>query len=52
MQERLRTLIERSKAGELIPAERSELDEYEQIEHLVIMLKAGSLQYLTSKPPV
>jgi hypothetical protein len=23
-------------------------DEYERIEHLVIMLKAGSLQYLTN----
>jgi hypothetical protein len=50
MQERLRTLLTRSKAGELTPAEQQELDEYEQIEHLVIMLKAGSLPYLTSTP--
>lgn len=46
MQARLRTLLERSKAGELTTQERLELDEYEQIEHLVIMLKAGSLKYL------
>ena len=50
MQERLRTLLARSKAGALTPAEQQELDEYEQIEHLVIMLKAGSLPYLTSTP--
>lgn len=50
MQERMRTLLARSKAGELTPLEQKELDEYERIEHLVIMLKAGSLSYLTSTP--
>jgi hypothetical protein len=50
MQERMRTLLIRSKAGELTPLEQQELDEYERIEHLVIMLKAGSLFYLTSTP--
>lgn len=50
MQERLRTLLERSKAGELTTQERLELDEYDRIEHLVIMLKAGSLRYLTNSP--
>lgn len=45
MQARLRTLLERHKAGELTTQERLELDEYEQIEHLVIMLKTGSLKY-------
>lgn len=50
MQSRLRVLLERSKAGELTTQERLELDEYEQIEHLVIMLKAGSLKYLKSSP--
>lgn len=49
MQERLRTLLQRSKAGELTEAERLELDEYERIEHLVIMLKSGSLPYVTSR---
>lgn len=48
MQERLRTLLTRERAGELTTAERFELDEYEQIEHLVIMIKAGSLPYLIS----
>ncbi|NJM62245.1 MAG: hypothetical protein HC849_21860 [Oscillatoriales cyanobacterium RU_3_3] len=47
MQERLRVLVARSKAGELTPAEQAELDEYERIEHIVIMLKMGNLPYLT-----
>ncbi len=46
MQERLCTLLGLSKAGKLSPTEQKELDEYEQIEHLVIMLKTGSLAYL------
>jgi hypothetical protein len=50
MQERMRTLLGHSKAGELTPLEQKELDEYERIDHLVIMLKAGSLFYLTSTP--
>jgi hypothetical protein len=49
MQERLRTLLARERAGELTGAELLELDEYERIEHLVIMLKAGSLPYVTSR---
>jgi len=48
MQERLRTLLTRSKADELTPTELKELDEYERIEHLVVMIKAGNLSYLTS----
>jgi hypothetical protein len=47
MQERLRTLLIRSKTGDLTPAELKELDEYERIEHLIIMMKAGNLHYLT-----
>jgi hypothetical protein len=43
MQERLKTLLMRSQAGELTPTERSELDEYERIEHLMVMLKAEKL---------
>ncbi|MBW4671787.1 MAG: hypothetical protein KME60_31280 [Cyanomargarita calcarea GSE-NOS-MK-12-04C] len=49
MQERLRTLLTRSKAGELTPSELKELDEYERIEHLVVMIKAGNLSYLTDR---
>ncbi|NES25078.1 MAG: hypothetical protein F6K41_40760, partial [Symploca sp. SIO3E6] len=48
MQERLRTLVKRSKAGELTPQEQRELDEYERIEHLIILLKTGSLSHLTA----
>lgn len=48
MQERLRTLLLRERSGELTTIERVELDEYEQIEHLVIMLKAGNLPNLTT----
>lgn len=50
MQERLRTLVERSKAGELTEQERVELDEYEKIEHLVMMLKVGNLLYFKTTP--
>jgi hypothetical protein len=50
MQERLKTLLARSKAGELTPTEQKELDEYERIEHLIVMLKASSFPYLTSTP--
>lgn len=50
MQERLATLLERSHAQHLTTTEQAELDEFERIEHLVIMLKAGSLPYLVSRP--
>lgn len=48
MQERLRVLIARSKSGDIDPLEQAELDEYERIEHIVIMLKAGNLKYLAA----
>jgi hypothetical protein len=47
MQERLRVLLDRSKSGSLTPEESQELDDYEQIEHLVIMLKAGNFRHLS-----
>jgi hypothetical protein len=46
MTERLQTLITRGQAGTITPSEQQELDEYDRIEHLIIMLKAGSLSYL------
>ncbi len=46
MQERFKTLLTRSRTGELTPTEKQELDEFERIEHLIIMLKAGSFSYL------
>lgn len=47
MQKRLQTLLVRSQAGEITLPEQQELDEYERIEHLIVMLKAGSLPHLT-----
>lgn len=47
MNERLRTLVERESLGDITPAEKAELDEYERLEHLIIMIKGGSLNYLT-----
>lgn len=47
MQQRLKTLLVRSKTESLTPTEQRELDEYERIEHIMVMLKAGSLHYLT-----
>jgi len=46
MQERLKTLLERDRTGKLTPSEQIELDEYERIEHIVIMLKTGNLKNL------
>jgi hypothetical protein len=47
MTDRLRSLIEREGKGEITPAERAELDEYERLEHLMVMIKSGSLRHLT-----
>lgn len=47
MQERLRSLVAKSQGEDLTPDECRELDEYEQIEHLIIMLKLGNLPYKT-----
>lgn len=48
MQERLRSLLARNQEGSLTLAERQELDEYERIEHLMVMLKLGNLPYFTA----
>lgn len=47
MSERLKTLVEREASDDLTPAEKVELDEYERLEHLMILIKAGNLQHLT-----
>jgi hypothetical protein len=47
MIERLKTLVEGESSGKLAPAEKAELDEYERLEHLMILIKTGNLQYLT-----
>jgi hypothetical protein len=43
MQARLRSLLEREHENQLTEAEVRELDEYARIEHLMVMIKAGSL---------
>jgi hypothetical protein len=48
MVERLQTLVSKERSGNITSIERSELDEYERIEHLIIMLKKGNLRYLNS----
>jgi hypothetical protein len=47
MANRLRTLIGRESEGEITPTEKVELDEYERLEHLMVMIKSGNLQHLT-----
>ncbi len=44
---RLRTLLGRESEGEITPAEKTELDEYERLEHLMVMIKSGNLRHLT-----
>jgi hypothetical protein len=48
MQERLRVLLQRTDAGELTSAEQTELDEFERIEHFMVMLKAGNFPQMNS----
>jgi hypothetical protein len=48
MQNRLKHLLDRSKNDLLTTEETQELEEYEQIEHLIILLKSGNLPYLHS----
>ena len=46
MAERLRTLLDREAAGDISATERAELDEYERLEHLMILIKSGNLRHL------
>jgi hypothetical protein len=48
-QARVEDLLEREKDGELSSAERSELDNYLQIEHLMRLAKARARYFLTSE---
>lgn len=45
-QERVTGLLEREKSGELAPGEKSELDNYMQIEHLMRLAKARARDFL------
>jgi hypothetical protein len=47
MTDRLRMLLERESRGEITLAEKAELDEYERLEHLMVIIKSGNLQHLT-----
>jgi hypothetical protein len=47
MIERRMALVEREKRGGITQAERTELDEYDRIEHLMVMIKTDNLPFLT-----
>jgi hypothetical protein len=49
MTDRLRTLLERESKGETTAAEKAEFDEYERLEHLMVMIKSGNLRHLTGE---
>ena len=44
IQTRLRLILDRNTTGTIAPNETLELDEYEEIEHLMIMLNKKSLK--------
>jgi hypothetical protein len=48
-QARVTDLLAREKEGELSPAERSELDHYMQIEHLMRLAKARARDFLPNE---
>lgn len=50
MQQRLSHLLARNADGLLSPDESLELDEYERIEHIIILLKTGNLPFLSDTP--
>lgn len=50
MTDRLRMLLERESKDGITPPEKAELDEYERLEHLMVMIKSGNLQHLTGAP--
>lgn len=50
MQERLSYLLTREKEALLSSQEKQELEEYERIEHLIIMMKSGGLFNQSTDP--
>ncbi len=46
MTDRQRTLLAREVGNSITPGEKAELDEYERLEHLMVMIKTGNLRYL------
>jgi hypothetical protein len=49
VRERVSELVERSKDGNISPEEQSELEDYLQVEHIMIMAKARARQYTLEK---
>jgi hypothetical protein len=47
MQARVDQLLERNRGGTISTVESQELDEYVRINHLITMLKARALPFLT-----
>lgn len=45
VQKRVASLVERSKTGAISPDEQSELEDYLQLEHIMIMAKARARQH-------
>ena len=48
-EERVEDLLSREKDGELLPAEKSELDHYLQLEHLMRLAKARARDFLPNE---
>jgi len=48
-QDRVEDLLSREKEGELSPAEKSELDHYLQLEHLMRLAKARARDFLPNE---
>jgi hypothetical protein len=49
VQKRVADLLAREKEGQLSPAEKSELDHYMQIEHLMRLAKARARDFLPNE---
>ena len=47
MTARVQALVARSKHEELTPSEAAELDEYERLEHLMILIKSDARRRIT-----
>ena len=47
VQKRVAALVEQSETGAISPEEQSELEDYLQLEHIMIMAKARARQHTT-----
>ena len=46
MLDRLQTLLDQNRSGKLTALGTQELEEFERIEHIIVMLKSSNLSYL------